>query len=139
MSWWTLFFHLVWATRGRERLITQALEPMIHRQLREIAQHHGIGVYAVEGVEDHVHMAVSIPPSLSVAAAIKRIKGASSHAINQAVDEAFGWQGEYGVDTFSERHLPRVIAYIDNQHRHHAEKTLWPSIEEIPVPSDEEP
>ena len=110
----------------------------MHRQLRQIAQHHGINVHAVGGVADHVHMAVSIPPAISVAVAVKRIKGASSHLINKSVDDPFAWQGDYSVDTFSERHLPKVVAYINNQHRHHAENTLWPSIEEIPEPSDEE-
>ena len=77
MPYWRLFYHLIWATRGREPLITPQLEPIVHRQLRQIAQHHGIGVYAVGGIENHVHVAVLIPPSLAVSAAIKRIKGSS--------------------------------------------------------------
>ena len=119
-------------------MITPILEPLVHRQLRQIAQHHGLSVHAVGGIEDHVHMAASVPPAISVAAAVKRIKGASSHAISKSVEDPFAWQGDYNVDTFSERHLSKVVAYINNQHRHHANNTLWPSIEEIPEPTDEE-
>ncbi len=138
MPRWRAFYHLVWATRGREPLITPTLEPLVYRQLRQIAQHHGVNVHAVGGIADHVHMAVSVPPSLAVAVVVKRIKGASSRAIGKATNESFTWQGDYGVDTFSERHLPKVVAYINNQHRHHAEQTIWASIEEIPEPTDED-
>jgi putative transposase len=110
----------------------------VYRQLRQIAQHHGVNVHAVGGIADHVHMAVSVPPSLAVAVVVKRIKGASSRAIGKATNESFTWQGDYGVDTFSERHLPKVVAHINNQHRYHAEQTIWASIEEIPEPTDED-
>jgi putative transposase len=80
-------------------------------------------------MDDHIHMAVSIPPSMAVATAVQRLKGASSRELNEEFGGAFGWQGEYSVDSFSERHLDRVIAYVENQRRHHAEGKLWPSIE----------
>ncbi len=134
MPRWRLFYHLVWATRGREPSITPAREPEVHRVLRQTARSHGIIVHAVGGVADHVHLAVSIPPSLAVATAVQRIKGGSARTLNATFGDGFGWQGEYGVDTFGERHLAAVVAYIERQHRHHAEQTLWPSIEEIPTP-----
>ena len=135
MPRWRLFYHLVWATRGREPLISPAREAGVHRVLRETARHHGVIVHAVGGVADHVHLAVSIPPSLAVATAIQRIKGGSARVLNAEFGDGFGWQVDYGVDTFSERQLTRVVDYIEQQHRHHAEQTLWPAIEEIPEPA----
>lgn len=129
MSWWQLYYHVVGAIRGREPLMTPSLEPLIHRQLRQIAQHQRIFVHAVGGTDDHIHMAISIPPTLAIAAAMKQIKGASSHAINLEVGGAFGWQADYGISSFSKRHLPQVVAYIENQRRHHANQTLWTEVE----------
>jgi len=54
--------------------------------------------------------------------------------INEEFGDGFGWQAEYSVDSFAERHLPRVVSYIVDQRRHHAEGTLWPAIEELPGP-----
>jgi putative transposase len=132
MSWSQLYYHVVWATRGREPLITPALEPLVHRQLRQIAQHQRIFVHAVGGTDDHIHMAISIPPTLAIATAMKQIKGASSHAIRPEAGGTFGWQEDYGISSFSKRHLPQVVAYIENQRRHHADQTLWAAIEPFP-------
>lgn len=134
MPRWRLFYHLVWATRGRQPLITRERAPLVHRELRLAAQRHGMIVHAVGGVADHVHLAVSIPPTLPVATAVQRIKGASSRAIAGEFGGAFGWQPDYSVDSFSERYLARVIAYIENQPRHHDEGALWPVIEDLPEP-----
>ena len=129
---WRLFYHVVWATEGRQALITPLIEPVIHRQLRDIAQRHGIVVHAIGGVEDHVHMAISVPPKLSVADAVRRIKGGSSHAIRASLGPTFGWQSEYSVDSFSQRHLNYVVAYVENQRQHHRDQTLIDHIEPIP-------
>ncbi|MBX5445599.1 IS200/IS605 family transposase [Sphaerobacter sp.] len=134
MSRWRLFYHLVWTTRDRQPFITPEWEARVHARLREAAERHGIMVHAVGGTDDHVHLAVSIPPTLPVATAIQRIKGASSRMINEEFGDGFGWQAEYSVDSFAERHLPRVVSYIVDQRRHHAEGTLWPAIEELPGP-----
>lgn len=133
MSRWRLFYHLVWATRDREPLITPEIEPHVYRHLRQTAQHYDIVVHAVGGTADHVHLAVSIPPSLAVATAAARLKGASTRAIKEERGIDFGWQGEYGVTSFAERHLGTVVDYIDSQRQRHAEGSLWPEAELPPA------
>ncbi|HET7036502.1 MAG TPA: IS200/IS605 family transposase [Thermomicrobiaceae bacterium] len=139
MPRWWLFHHLVWATKGREPLMTPERAAVVHRHLRNAAHRHEIPVHAVGGVADHVHLAVSIPPTMAVATAVQRIKGASSRDITVDIGDAFGWQGDYSVDSFSKRHLAQVIAYIEDQPRHHAEGTLWPAIEVLPGASPDLP
>ena len=129
MPWSRLYYHLVWATADREPIIDQAREEIIHRYIRETATRHDIIVHAIGGTDDHVHLAVSIPPTLAVATAVQRVKGGSSRAINEEFIHAFRWQAEYGVDTFSKRHLPGVVAYITDQRQHQADGSLWASIE----------
>ncbi len=129
MPWSRLFYHLVWSTADREPIIDYAREELIHCHLREAAKRHNIIVHAIGGIEDHIHLAVSIPSALAVATAVQRIKGGSSRAINETLGQEFRWQAEYGVDTFSKRHLKDVVAYISNQRKHHADGSLWLSIE----------
>ncbi|MGA7671091.1 MAG: IS200/IS605 family transposase [Nitrolancea sp.] len=129
MPWSRLFYHLVWSTAGREPIIDQAREQIIHDHMRAVANRHGIIVHAIGGTDDHVHLAVSIPPTLAVATAVQRIKGGSSRAINEEFMREFRWQAEYGVDTFSKRHLGGVVGYISHQRQHHADGSLWASIE----------
>ncbi len=80
MPYWRLFYHLIWATRDRLPLIVPELRPELDQLLIAAARKNGILVHAVGGIEDHVHMAVSIPPALSVAHAVGRLKGSSARA-----------------------------------------------------------
>jgi hypothetical protein len=41
------------------------------------------------------------------------------------------WQAEYGVSSFSEKTLPSIVDYINNQKKHHAENTLSAALEPI--------
>jgi putative transposase len=89
--------------------------------------------HAINGMEDHVHIVVSIPPKFAVATIIGKLKGSSSHHINHAIltDRTFAWQAEYGIVTFSERYLPVVVAYVQNQKQHHADGMLWENLESL--------
>ena len=129
MSRWRLFYHVVWATKGREPVITPDREPAVQQRLRAAAERQEIIVHAIGGTDDHVHLAVSIPPTTTIATALQRIKGASSRDLNEEFGGGFSWQADYSIDSFSERHLDRVIGYITDQRRHHAEGSLWERIE----------
>jgi len=126
-----LFYHLVWATYQREPLVIPELEPMIHGLLRSKAIALGATVYALNGMPDHIHMVATIPPSISLAAFIGKIKGAASTRINKAGvhDRPFFWQDEYAAFSFDAKRLPRVVKYVENQKVHHAQAGLIPALE----------
>ncbi|HSN75172.1 MAG TPA: IS200/IS605 family transposase, partial [Anaerolineae bacterium] len=77
MPYYELYYHLVWATKDREPLIVPDLEADLHQYLRGKAISLGVIVHAVGGIEEHVHIAASIPPRLAVATVIGQLKGAS--------------------------------------------------------------
>ena len=123
MPYYRLFYHFVWTTKHRQLLITERNQGAIYATIRAKTELlHGI-VHALNGVADHVHLVVSLPPSLAPAAFIGQIKGSSSRAASQ-LDGIFAWQDEYGVLSVSESHLPIVIRYVDGQQAHHADQTL---------------
>jgi REP element-mobilizing transposase RayT len=86
---------------------------------------------AVGGTDDHVHVLVRLPATLSLSELMRRIKGASAHlATHQlAPGEFFKWQGGYGAFSVSPRHLGRVRDYIARQREHHAIGSLLPTLE----------
>ena len=88
--------------------------------------------HAIGGMSDHIHVAISIPPKLAVATLIGKLKGSSSHHVNERYAHgSFLWQAEYGVSSFSEKALNSIIHYINNQKQHHADRTLNVTLEEI--------
>lgn len=125
MPYWRLFYHIVWGTKNRLALIDPIWEEDLHGYILGKATALECIPHAIGGMPDHIHVAISIPPKLSVATLIGRLKGASSHHINKSYcDGSFLWQAEYGVFSFSEKALSSIAGYINNQKKHHAENTL---------------
>ena len=121
MAFWRLHYHLVWSTQRREPLIDRACEVLIHTTLYGKAKELGILIHAIGNVEDHIHVVVSVPPRLAVADCVGKLKGASSHRVNQeTARRVFRWQAGYGALSLGGRSLPTVIAYVRNQRQHHA-------------------
>ena len=77
---------------------------------------------AIGGIEDHLHMLLSISATISIADLVKQLKGVSSHVMNQEFqpDTQFTWQGSYGAFTVSRWDTAKLIAYINQQQEHHA-------------------
>ncbi len=121
-----VYYHVIWRTRQNEPYITTELEPHLYAYLRSRCAALGVFVHALGGIEDHIHLACSVPPSMSVSEAVKQLKGSSAHFVNHQpeLDSRLYWQDGYGVLTFARRDLPRVVAYVQNQRRHHQEGTL---------------
>ncbi|MEM7392192.1 MAG: IS200/IS605 family transposase [Verrucomicrobiota bacterium] len=121
-----LKYHCIWSTKGHARLIREEIEKDVWRILSACASNHGLVVARAGGVEDHVHVLMDIPKTMTVSEAMKRLKGASSAAINKAglMKEQFAWQDGYGAFTVSTSNVPEVLAYIGRQRTHHKTQTF---------------
>lgn len=126
MPYWRLFYHIVWGTKNRLPLVESAWEADLYGYIWGKATALECIPHAINGIPDHIHVIISIPPKLSVATLIGQLKGASSHRVNEifVTHQSFAWQTEYGVFSFSEKSLSRVINYVKNQKKHHTENTL---------------
>jgi putative transposase len=138
MSYWRLHYHLTWATKRRLPLIGSEEEAIVAESLRMTMSRMKIIGHAIGMVEDHVHLALSIPPTVAVADAVGRLKGASSHLIGQHLEvTGFAWQSEYGALSLTERALPTVVDYVQNQKQHHVDNTLIHGLERIGQKQDQ--
>jgi REP element-mobilizing transposase RayT len=131
MPYWQLFYHIVWSTKNRESLITPEIEPRVYELVRSKAKSLEASVLALNGMADHVHLIVSIPPKVAIARFIGQIKGVTSTRLNQShvVSHPFAWQDEYGVFSFDKKRLPPHVAYVEHQKEHHAQGTIIPLLE----------
>jgi putative transposase len=133
VPFWQHYCHLVWATKHREPLINEAVAEVIRQTVRSTCSAHRATLHALGIMPDHLHLAVSIPPSVAIADFVRAVKSKSSFEINQVYRPnsltQFGWQAEYGVLSFGKRALADVVAYVTNQAAHHAANNLWPTFE----------
>jgi len=133
MPYWQLFYHLIWSTKYRQPLLTPTIEPVIYGHLRNKALNLGAIVYAIGGVEDHVHMVVAIPPKLAVSKFVGQVKAVASTKFNKSdiSDTPFFWQAEYGAFSFDKKRLPNYVAYVQNQKQRHANQSTIPILERV--------
>jgi putative transposase len=126
-----LYVHLVWATYRRLALIRPELRKDIYAAIQHRCKMLKVELLAIGGMEDHIHVLVRFPATLSIADLVGRLKGASSHLVTQVIrsEYPFKWQGGYGAFTVSKRALPAVRDYILNQEEHHRSGNLMKALE----------
>ena len=131
--------HVTWHTKHNTPVLVDTVENRTHRHLRHRAlQTPGVNVHEIGGTADHVHLAVSIPPTLAIAEWIGQLKGASSHHINHEIcnRNVLEWQEGYGIVSFGTKDLPWVVAYVRNQKQHHAAGDTADRLERTTRPED---
>jgi putative transposase len=123
--------HCVWATKERRPVIRADLQQRLWPYLGGIARENKMKTLVVGGVEDHVHMLVSIPSMLSVAKAIQLLKGNSSKWIHDTFPEQrdFEWQEGYGAFSIGISGVADTTSYIQGQAQHHRKMTFQEELE----------
>jgi putative transposase len=81
-SYVSALFHCVFSTKERRRLITPELQDRLWPYLGGIARENKMLALAVGGVEDHVHILLSLPSTVDIAKAMQLLKGSSSKWIH---------------------------------------------------------
>ncbi len=122
MPFWRSYAHIVWATKNRQPLILPGIEKDMYAYLVSKTAEMGCYVHAINGVEDHIHLVISIPPKHSVAWVVKTLKGAGSHCVNYTLrpyEDHFDWQRGYGYLTLGESQCPRAVSYVAFQKERH--------------------
>ena len=127
--------HLVWHTKDSTPLLNPDVEALAHRSLKgRIVNTPGVFVHEIGGTETHVHLCVTIPPTLLISEFIGQLKGASAHEVNERMglrQKVLQWQTGYGVVSFGAGDLEWVRAYIRSQREHHAKGTAHDRLERI--------
>jgi putative transposase len=126
MSYVSAYFHCVFGTEERQKLITPALEERLWPFLGGIARQNNMTPVIIGGIEDHVHLLLSLPSSMPISKAMQLIKGGSSKWVHETFPDQgrFGWQEKYGAFSVSVSQLDTIIHYIKNQREHHRTKAF---------------
>lgn len=116
--------HCVFSTKERRPLIMPALQERLFPYMGGIARKNKMKLIAAGGVEDHVHLLISLPKTLDIAHAMQLIKGGSSKWIHEmfADQRLFEWQEGYGAFSIGIGEVKRTVDYINRQAEHHKKK-----------------
>ena len=117
----TVKYHIVFAPKYRRQAIYGQIKKDIGVILRKLCEQKHVEIIEAELCPDHVHMLVSIPPSLSVSQFVGYLKGKSSlmifdrHAnLKYKYGNRHFWCRGYYVDTVG-KNTKMIEEYIRNQ------------------------
>jgi REP element-mobilizing transposase RayT len=107
-------------------VIDQTLEQLIRRAVVSKCRQLGSEVIAIGGADDHQHLLLPLPSTITIARLIGEAKGYSSWVINRCrpVDQLFRWQETYYASSVSLEELPAAESYVRNQRQHHRDDRL---------------
>ena len=115
--------HCVFSTKERQKTIDPEIQPRLWAYMGGVAREHKMKALGIGGIEDHVHILLSLPSSLSIATAMQQIKSASSHWMSETCAmKDFEWQEGYGAFSIGWAQVNTTLAYIARQEEHHRKR-----------------
>ncbi len=127
MSYYQNYYHIVFRTHKSQRTISEQNERLLYMYIFGFCRNHGVNLLRINGMPDHIHLCVSIPPDMAVADFVRELKKASSHYLNNHPKEFpmfEGWAAGYACLTYSNREKDAVVNYIKGQKEHHKRITF---------------
>ena len=127
MSAVTAIYHIVINTKGREMTLPLASSDQLYRYIARVIQSHDSIPFAVNGIENQIHLLIQLHPSVCLSDLVRDIKLSTSQWIKQnrnLFPQFAGWGREYGAFTYALRDKEMVIKYIQNQREHHQRETF---------------
>ncbi|MEJ7615807.1 MAG: IS200/IS605 family transposase [Pyrinomonadaceae bacterium] len=124
MSHTNLLYHIVFATKERALLITNLIRSRLHAYLGGTVRHLNGTALEINGIVDHVHLLIILPPTISVSHFMSKLKSNSSTWAKAQTHGRFAWHSRYGAFTVSESQSERVRNHIRHQEEHHRKTTF---------------
>jgi putative transposase len=115
-------YHFVFTTKFRKPVLRGDTAERVRELAREVCRRLDVEIIKGHVGKDHVHLLVSVPPSLSPSRLMQAVKGKTSHSLlaeSRTLNRAFWgrhlWAGGYFVCTSGNVTDEAITAYIENQ------------------------
>lgn len=120
------YLHITWGTKNRVRVFNNNSKIELKDFMIEKSKEIQTPVLAIHVQPEHIHILIDLPANLCLSDFAQKIKGSSSHWLNEQklVKGKFSWQRGYGAFSVSASQLEIVKKYIRNQDEHHKKKSF---------------
>ena len=122
-----IYIHLVFSTKNHKPFVDETIQPELYAYMAKILYDEcSSPAEIIGGVEDHVHVLLSLSRTCTVAHLVEMVKKRSSKWIKTKGDRfhEFQWQTGYGVFSVSSSRVDEVTKYIANQREHHQKRAF---------------
>ena len=125
--------HCVFSTKERRPWLATNIRERLWPYLGGIARENDMKALIIGGVADHVHLLLSLPPTLSVSKAMQLLKGNSSKWLRETFPELlrgdFAWQEGFGAFSIGVSGVKDTVQYIQTQEEHHLQRSFHEELE----------
>ncbi len=120
-----ILLHVIFSTKNREEMILDEFEEELYAYLATSIRAQKSNAYRIGGTRNHIHIACTLPRTMTVSKLLEEMKASSSKWMKQKNKQCsdFTWQAGYAVFSLGQSQLPTLIKYIENQKEHHVKKT----------------
>ena len=121
-----LLVQIIFAVKDRQNLISAEWKDELFKYITGIVSNKNQKTLCINGPKDHVHILIGLKPDISISDLVRDIKNNSTNFINEKrfVKGRFSWQTGFGVFSYSNSQMDKVVKYIINQEQHHHKKTF---------------
>jgi putative transposase len=118
--------HLIYSTEDRSPCLDTSTRPHLHAYLATVARNSKCEAYRVGGTYDHVHLAVRLSRTVTIAGLVEELKTSSSKWLKMQRPELrkFSWQRGYGAFSAGHSELEDLVSYVASQEEHHKVRTF---------------
>jgi REP element-mobilizing transposase RayT len=118
--------HVIFRTKERVPCLGGEMRAGLHAYLSTVARNAGCECYRVGGVSDHVHLAIRLSRTITIAQLIETLKTSSSKWLKSEGKGlgGFSWQRGYGCFSVGPADVGALCEYIDRQEEHHRTHTF---------------
>jgi len=116
----SISLHLVFSTKGRVFAISEPSK--LWAYIAGVARNLHYQPLSIGGTANHIHILTGMPPNISAAETVQKLKANSSRWLREKGDWP-GWQEGYGAFSVSTPNIDGVRHYIQNQEDHHRRET----------------
>ena len=121
-----IYVHLIFSTKGREKIIPRHLHPEWHAYMGGVLRDLGCTAVEINTEPDHAHVLCLLSRTETLGGIVRQVKTGSTEWLQRQLPilRSFHWQNGYGAFSVSQSNLAEVKEYIRNQQKHHQEMSF---------------
>lgn len=116
-----ILVHLVFSTKDRHSYLTPDIRTDLYPYVGGILRNLGVPLLQIGGVDDHVHLLLQLPRTMTVAQLVQEAKTSTSKWLKTKgpAFTNFSWQAGYAAFSVSPSDADAASRYIQTQEDHH--------------------
>jgi putative transposase len=128
-----VLIHVIFSTKDRAPFLKPTIRPNLHAYLATVVRNLDCECFLAGGVEDHIHLAIGLSRTITIAKLIEQLKTSSSMWLKTQSPNLtnFAWQRGYGAFSVGPSDLPALKQYIATQEQHHKKYTFQDELRAI--------